>query len=282
MLYLLLSMLLFALNNVFWKWKLGSAHPGVLVWSRSVYSSLFALAGLWWVPQPWSTLQQALSSDGPSYLLSSFLGALGLFSMIKGLQKNTLNTFAVFQVLITVFSGILMAQYFSLTSQSIVGTLLILGAYAYYIYHSESREPGGVQQWWWFVLMATGFTGAGFINWMLVKSHPPILNVVVQEVGIFAFLLPWMVVKHRGELREPVRSAPTLAVFAALIFGATFFGAHGLKITDPLLASAVGLAVPILTATFGVLFLGESFQSKWWISFGLLAAGLLVLSSNIG
>lgn len=104
--YLLLSALLYALNNFYWKTNLNKLGAISIIWSRAIFTFLYSIVGLFLADVSIEDITDAYTNDGHLYLLAASAGILGLVSMVKGLKGSTLGQLSLFQAALTVISGI--------------------------------------------------------------------------------------------------------------------------------------------------------------------------------
>ena len=275
MIYLLLSSFFYSVNNLLWKQGIQrfQEHRSSLlslIWGRSVFTSLIGIIVLSTYNNPIHLVSEAWRKDGLLYVLGSSLGAIGLYSMLRGLRRSGLLYFSLFQALITFISGLGVFLLYGVSPKSFLGVFLILVGYFIHIWsgkHGTARHDT-----WWFILMVAAFTLLGFVNWKLVKSHPVIIAVTVQE--LFIFMCASIVsILYKYPVVKPFKDNYIhFLLFAAVIFLAVYVGDLGLKLSDPFVYSIIGLIVPLMTALLGVYFLRE----KWtWTYMGCL--GLIIL-----
>lgn len=173
--FLLLSAVLYALNNYMWKVRLLDLGPLEVTWGRSVFTSLLALGLVTW--SRFEKLVTAWDEDGGLYLAAVTAGGAGLLGLVRGMQLAGLVQFSAYYALITIFSGIVIADW---TLSTWIGAGLVLLAFSV---HVLTHEPGkfSAQANFWLALMVSGFTLSAFLSWTLVRSHPVGIFVATQE-----------------------------------------------------------------------------------------------------
>jgi len=273
MAYLMLSAIFYAVNNFFWKRMLFKISPLSLIWCRGVFTVIFSSALLYLLGISFQEVRSALSQDGWLYMLAASCGSLGLFLMVTGLNESSLSHFAFFLVLMSVMSlfGVSLVNDISITY--LLGSISLIVAF---IIHSvaDVRKFSIQKSSWRFLLMSLAFTCSGFINWHLVKNYNPFISVWTQEIFLFLLLTIVGLVKGKAHQKTLKTYWKSLGVFASLILAATYFGANGLRLTDPLLLCLIGLVSPLFTSILGSVVLKEKWSSKYYYSFGLLAIGI--------
>ena len=250
--------------------------PINLIWARGIFTVVFStllLLAFGYTPEDLIAVYQ---SDGLLYLAATTTGSLGLLFMIRGLNESSLSQLSLFLILISIFSlfGV------SLTTE--INEIYLLGVgivfIAYLIHSSESIKSFTIQKGSvWFILMVIAFTVTGFINWHLLKTHDAIISVWSQEVFLFLILSIVSFFDQKNYTKALTLHWKALTFFATLIIGATYFGAIGLQVTDPLLLSVISLISPIITAFLGKLILKEKWPIKFYLSFGLIIVGIVLL-----
>lgn len=279
LIFLLLSVFFYAVNNFYWKSHLQSFNPISLIWGRAVFTSIIALLGVACLTAPWEAFQTAYTEDGSRYLMTALLGFVGLISMVIGLKSSTLFQFSLFQGLITIVTGVGVGLLISISSEAIFGVMLVLIAYVIHIISDSAKDT--TLRWkvtLWFLLMVSCFSASTFLNWELMQVHPPIFSIFFQELVILVGLtMLGLIVKGKVEFSVVRTKTVDLFLFALIIFGAMYFGAEGLKITNPFLVSAFGMIVPVLTALLGVVFLKEKMRVSYVGSVGLIILGVYLI-----
>jgi drug/metabolite transporter (DMT)-like permease len=134
--------------------------------------------------------------------------------------------------------------------------------------------------------MSLFFASSGLVHWYNFKqSIPPLYSVVNQEIIVFLVGGIGLSIQPKSIktkwLPTIVKSAYILVLMAALIFAAVWTGFLGLKITNPLLASLLPLATPILTILFGALFFKEKWNKNILFALLIIASGAFVLQLNL-
>ena len=105
-------------------------------------------------------------------------------------------------------------------------------------------------------------------------------EVIVFLVGGIGLIAQPKSVKEHW-FQSMIKSANLVFIMAVLIFAAVWTGFLGLKITNPLLASLLPLATPILTILFGALFFKEKWNKKIGLALFIIAIGAYVLHLNL-
>jgi drug/metabolite transporter (DMT)-like permease len=282
MIYLLLSSFFYSVNNLLWKqgiqrFQEHSSSLLSLIWGRSVFTSLIGLIVLSTYDKPIHLVTEAWRKDGLLYILASCLGAIGLYSMLRGLKRSGLLYFSLFQALITFISGLAVFLLYGITPQSFLGVFLILAGYMLHIW--SGKHDNARHDTLWFIIMVAAFTALGFVNWRLVKSNPVIIAVTVQELFIFVCASIASVLYKYPVFKPLKENYIHFLLFAAVIFLAVYVGDLGLKFTDPFVYSIIGLIVPLMTALLGVYFLREKWTWTYMGCLGLIIIGVYLITN---
>jgi drug/metabolite transporter (DMT)-like permease len=221
--------------------------------------------------------------------IASVLGAFGLICMLSALQKGTLRQLGIFNLLTIAFTVtyLLLFEKFNVLD-FVSGTSLIIVGFSIYVFQiqklptNESNSKTVI----YYILMSLFFASSGLVHWYNFKqSISPLFSVVNQEVivflvgGIGLIAQPKSVKEHW--FQSMIKSANLVFIMAVLIFAAVWTGFLGLKITNPLLASLLPLATPILTILFGALFFKEKWNKKMGLALFIIAIGAYVLHLNL-
>jgi drug/metabolite transporter (DMT)-like permease len=221
--------------------------------------------------------------------IASLLGAFGLICMLSALQKGTLRQLGIFNLLtiaFTVFYLFLFEKFNFLDFLS--GASIIIVGFSIYIFQIQKLPLGesNIKTIIYFILMSLFFASSELVHWYNFKqSIPPLFSVVNQEIIVF-------LVGGIGLIMQPksvkiqwsqsiVKSGYLIVIMAVFIFAAVWTGFLGLKITNPLLASLLPLATPILTILFGALFFNEKWNKIMGFALVLIAIGAYVLHINL-
>ena len=280
MIWLIISYLLYAINNVVWKWLAVNGEPVYLINRRSMFTSMLAFAALLYtVPQPFDFL--ALD-EFRLLLLSCSLGVIGLLTMVTALQQVSLRMLGYYSIL-----GIVVNGYYSYILQNqklntglILASLLILGGFILFQW-DETRKSTNKQQTLkqhlMMLLMTLCFSLSGIIAWNIIDTLRPIEMMATQEIFVLLVSSSILLLK-KSKKKDAVKPALYLfPIFALIIGGAVFSGLMGLKINNPYIAAIGGLAVPLLTVAFGAIFFREKMNVRQVIAFVLVISGEILM-----
>jgi drug/metabolite transporter (DMT)-like permease len=275
------------LNNLLWKKVLQQTNSWLVMTLRAFLTSIIgSIVILLYAPQ---MIFQISIDTVFSVTIASILGAFGLICMISALQKGTLRQLGIFNLLTIGFTVIYLMLFEKFNFLDFLsGTILIVFGFGIYVFQIkklptvESDNKTLIN----YTLMCLFFTASGLVHWYNIKqSIPPLFSVVNQEIivflvgGIGLIAQPKSVKEHW--FQSMIKSANLVFVMAVLIFAAVWTGFLGLKITNPLLASLLPLATPILTILFGALFLKEKWNKIMGLALFIIAIGAYVLHLNL-
>jgi drug/metabolite transporter (DMT)-like permease len=276
MVALLLSLFLYSLNNFLWKILVLRLTPLQLIWGRSTITFTLIWCVFLFSELTLKDLGDILLLDGWYYLVASICGLIGLWGMVQGLHRSGLFQLAVFQILIALLSAIGTAHFILIDWMSLLGAALVLVAFAFYL-NEEKKEKITQTASLWFLLMTTGFVSAIFINWHLVQTNDVLPTILTQETFVFVITSLVSVLFGDRVTRSYKQNSPHFLLFGLVILAAIFFGAQGLKASNPFLISIISLIIPIITAVAGVLLLKEPWRAGYTMAVVLSSIGLVLI-----
>ncbi len=287
MIYLIVSVLFYSLNNLLWKKVLQQANRWLVITSRALLTTAIGV-GTIFVYSPEIVSEIDLHTV-IRVTIASVLGAFGLIFMISALQKGTLRQLGIFNLLTIAFSVtyLFLFEKFKLLD-FLFGTSLIIVGFSIYVFQIKklSTDESNYKVIINYTLMSLFFASSGMVHWYNLKeSIPPLFSVVNQELIVFfvgggGLLLQPKSAKTQW-IQMIINSYRLLLTMALLIFIAVWTGFLGLKITNPLLASLLPLATPILTILFGALFFKEKWNKNIVLSLLIITIGAFVLHLNL-
>lgn len=287
MIYLLLSVVLYSLNNLLWKKVLQQTNSWLVMTSRAFLTTSIGIIVIM-IYEP-NILNQITKDSVYNVTIASVLGAFGLICMISALQKGTLRQLGIFNLLTIAFTVtyLLLFEKFDFFD-FLSGTSLIVLGFSFYIFQIKKLPTGesNIKIVMYYTLMSLFFASSGMVHWYNFKqSIPPLFSVVNQEIivflvgGIGLIAQPKLVKEHW--FQSMIKSANLVFIMAVLIFAAVWTGFLGLKITNPLFASLLPLATPILTILFGALFFKEKWNKNILFALLIITGGVFVLHFNL-
>ena len=267
MIFLILSIFLYSINNYFWKKILSDSNIWFVIALRSSFTIILGLIWSYFIdPEFLNTITwQQLKF----VLIASILGALGLICMVSALKNGSLIQYGIFNLL-TIFITVTYLIIFENLNIKyyIIGSSFIIVGFAIYLSQlkKEKVADNSIKQYLLLSLMALFFSFSGLMHWYNLKVSIPVMaSLLIQEGTVFVFGITFFLLQPQKVIIEVIRNSTNkiiLVVFMSIIiFLAVWFGFMGLKITNPIISSLLSLAVPIITIFFGNLFLKEKINS---------------------
>jgi len=286
MVFLILSSLFYAFNNLLWKRLLSKFDLWLIIGFRCLLTSCIGLAIIFlFYPTIFSALTYAVTIK---IIVASIFGAFGLISMILALKEGSLTQLGVFNLLI-VFLVSLYLFFFEnifLKNYAIASICIIVG-FTLYIFQIKKIE--GVKKKIsfrniiLFTMMSFFFAASSLMHWYNLKQEvPAILSVTIQELVVFFVVLIIFYFKTSlsfHQIYPQIQKIVKPVVFMAIIiFSAIWTGFLGLQYTNPLISSLISLITPILTIIFGVLFFKDQWNTITLLSLFLISTGVYLIN----
>jgi len=286
MVFLILSSLFYAFNNLLWKRLLSKFDLWLIIGFRCLLTSCIGLAIIFlFYPTIFSALTYAATIK---IIVASIFGAFGLISMILALKEGSLTQLGVFNLLI-VFLVSLYLFFFEnifLKNYAIASICIIVG-FTLYIFQIKKIE--GVKKKIsfrniiLFTMMSFFFAASSLMHWYNLKQEvPAILSVTIQELVVFFVVLIIFYFKTSlsfHQIYPQIQKIVKPVVFMAIIiFSAIWTGFLGLQYTNPLISSLISLITPILTIIFGVLFFKDQWNTITLLSLFLISTGVYLIN----
>ena len=283
MIFLILSIFLYSINNYFWKKILSDSNIWFVIALRSSFTIILGLIWSYFIdPEFLNTITwQQLKF----VLIASILGALGLICMVSALKNGSLIQYGIFNLL-TIFITVTYLIIFENLNIKyyIIGSSFIIVGFAIYLSQlkKEKVADNSIKQYLLLSLMALFFSFSGLMHWYNLKVSIPVMaSLLIQEGTVFVFGITFFLLQPQKVIIEVIRNSTNkiiLVVFMSIIiFLEVWFGFMGLKITNPIISSLLSLAVPIITIFLGNLFLKEKINSTILYSFILILIGAFLL-----
>lgn len=278
MIYIFLSILLFALNNVLWKKNLQNCSVPFLVGYRALFTSIGSTVVLLYLYGFTVYQNQPLGR----ITLGSLFGVLGLFLMLTVIKKAPLQWLGIYNLLGIVITAFYLF-YFENTPlfDSLLGLSIIVTGFIIYLFHNKEKETKISRiQHISLLGMTLSFGISSLIHWKNLDTNVPALLIISnQELVVFSTaMLISMFSINRSEIRSNLLNyLPNVMLMALIIFLALLFSFLGLKITNPLISSILFLVTPLLTITFGALFFKEKISRTNCIAISIIACGAFIL-----
>jgi len=278
MIYLLIAILLFSLNNVLWKKNLASISISLLMTYRALFTSLLAIGLLlYFYDLDTFTRAQFLKTS-----IASLLGAMGLICMLNIFKKTSLQWVGVYNLLGIGFTILYLWLFKELEIYtSILGISIITLGFGFYVYtHKNSTLKISFKQHLILLLMVVFFGISTIINWEnLTDETPAILIIANQESTVFICGLILLSTQKKTTSLKPIlqKYFTRVLLMSIVIFLGLLFSFLGLKITNPIISGTLFLANPLTTILFSALFFKEKISIKEWIAIGTIALGAFLL-----
>ena len=278
MIYLLIAILLFSLNNVLWKKNLASISISLLMTYRALFTSLLAIGLLlYFYDLDTFTRAQFLKTS-----IASLLGAMGLICMLNIFKKTSLQWVGVYNLLGIGFTILYLWLFKELEIYtSILGISIITLGFGFYVYtHKNSTLKISFKQHLILLLMVVFFGTSTIINWEnLTDETPAILIIANQESTVFICGLILLSTQKKTTSLKPIlqKYFTRVLLMSIVIFLGLLFSFLGLKITNPIISGTLFLANPLTTILFSALFFKEKISIKEWIAIGTIALGAFLL-----
>lgn len=277
MIYIFLSILLFAANNVLWKKNLEHSPVLFLMGYRAFFTSagafllLFCLYDL---------------TTFPLHLLfritlGSLFGVIGLFTMLSVVKNASLQWVGIYNLLGISFTTLYLWLFEAVDfSHSILGLIIVLVGFLLFIYANASTYKITTQQHFMLLLMTFSFNCSSVIHWKnLTANIPPLLIITNQELVVFSTALIGLLwSKKWTEIKTQVPYY-FLKVFlmSFVVFLALLCSFLGLKITNPIVSSVLFLATPLATILFSAFFFKEKITLKNALAILMVSLGAFIL-----
>lgn len=278
MIYLLIAILLFSLNNVLWKKNLASISISLLMTYRALFTSLLAIGLLLY----FYDLDTFTSAQFLKTSIASLLGAMGLICMLNIFKKTSLQWVGVYNLLGIGFTILYLWLFKELEIYtSILGISIITLGFGFYVYtHKNSTLKISFKQHLILLLMVVFFGTSTIINWEnLTDETPAILIIANQESTVFICGLILLSTQKKTTSIKPIlqKYFTRVLLMSIVIFLGLLFSFLGLKITNPIISGTLFLANPLTTILFSALFFKEKISIKEWIAIGTIALGAFLL-----
>lgn len=278
MIYILLSILFFGLNNVLWKKNLQLCSVPFLVGYRALFTSVGSILFVLY------TYGIDIYFNQPLFriTLGSVLGVLGLFCMLIVIKKAPLQWLGIYNLVGIIFTAFYLNLYEKIpVFNSFLGLCLIIIGFVFYIYHNKEKEVKlSRKQHLYLIAMTFCFGISSLIHWKNLDSKVPAIFIISnQELVVFVTATCVSMTKIKlTKIKADVKIYFFNALLMAfIIFLALLFSFLGLQITNPLISSILFLATPLFTILLGTLFFKEKMSTFDIIALFLIAFGAAIL-----
>lgn len=279
MIYIFLSILFFALNNVLWKKNLQQCSVSFLIGYRALFTSVGAVIILLYNYGFGILINQPLFR----ITLGSIFGVLGLFCMLIVIKKAPLQWLGIYNLVGIVFTAFYLYIFENTPIfKSFIGLFLIIIGFVFYIYHNTEKEfKISLTQHLYLLAMTFCFGASSLIHWKNLDSSVPAIFIISnQELVVFITatcisLTKIKMPKIKTDIKVYFFNA---LLMASIIFLALLFSFLGLQITNPLISSILFLATPLLTIVLGSLFFKEKMSYFNIVAILIIAVGTFLLN----
>ncbi len=278
MIYLVISVFLFSLNNILWSYFSKDNPAILLIARRAIFTSLlFTIIILIFK----SDFHLITSSTVKEILLICFFGFLGLAFLIRGFSLGNLFQYSMFSLLIPIVFAFLKPS----EERSIelwIPLLITTVGFSYFVWKQfkESLPKTTSNSANTYFFLAHLFFGIAMylqFEYFLIENRSSVMVAAFQEVFILiiASLIVFFNKKSiANKVRQPLKIKHYFMMSLPISL-AIIIGLEGLRHTAPFDASLIGLYTPITTVLLGS-FLGidkidfQSFIGVVIMTFGVL------------
>lgn len=278
MIYLVISVFLFSLNNILWSYFSKDNPAILLIARRAIFTSLlFTIIILIFK----SDFHVITSSIVKEILLICFFGFLGLAFLIRGFSLGNLFQYSMFSLLIPIVFAFLKPS----EERSIelwIPLLITTVGFSYFVWKQfkESLPKTTSNKANTYFFLAHLFFGIAMylqFEYFLIENRSSVMLAAFQEVFILiiASLIVFFNKKSiANKVRQPLKIKHYFMMSLPISL-AIIIGLEGLRHTAPFDASLIGLYTPMTTVLLGS-FLGidkidfQSFIGVVIMTFGVL------------
>lgn len=278
MIFILLSIFLFSLNNVLWKKNLQTVSIPFLVGYRAFFTSLISCALVVY----FYDFQELLSLPHLKITVGSVFGVLGLFCMLTVIKNAPLQWLGIYNLIGVVFTAVYL---FMVEKIAVFGSLLglvliVFGFLSYIFFNRENNVKITFRQHLYLLLMTIFFSISSLIHWKNLASEVPAL-VLISNQEFIVFITALILIVNTQTYRQ-IKQGVTLnfkkvLVMALLIFLALLFSFLGLKVSNPLISSLLFLSNPLLTIVFAAIFFKEKINLYTVMALVTISIGAFIL-----
>ncbi len=282
MIWLLLSALFYAVNNLLWKVFVRHEQPLYLISRRAIFTALFSLIILFVVEK--NPVHFITHPDFGTLLVGCFLGALGLIFMVTFLKIGSLSLMGYYSLLGVTITGVYtyIIKHEPLSLKIIMGVVVLIAGYFLYLWDEKQKlktDKVRLTQHLLLVLMTVFFTASTIVKWEIIANFPTLVLLSVQEVVVlfFSILVLAFIPNKSINNKFKVANYSMYALLALIILVAVFLGLLGLSATNSFISTLTSILVPVLTVVFGFVFMCEKITKLQVVSFVFIIVGELFL-----
>lgn len=276
MVYLLISVFLFALNNVLWAKYAPQVNQQYLIRNRAV-ATVFLIGlitiGVW-------LFSSAIKIHTIPVLELSGVGIVGfsgLYFLVLGFRQGTLSQFLVYNLLFALGIGLVsqftksldLSNKIPAISSIAIGFLMFI----YFQFYGEGKIKS-VMSHLYFCVAHICFGVLLFLQAYYLESLPQVVIAFSQEIVVLLLATSIIFIAPKREDNENTLSKRQYFFFAIPISLAVLFGLEGLYETHPFHSALLNLLTPIVTVGIGYFFKVEYFKWKPLIGVSIMLFGL--------
>lgn len=278
MIFIVISILLFSLNNVLWKKNLQVVSVPFLVGFRAFFTSMISCI----LVLCFYDFQDLLSLPHLKITVGSVFGVMGLFCMLTVIKNAPLQWLGIYNLMGVAFTAVYLIVVEKMAFvESILGfVLIVIGFLLYIIFNKENDVKITFKQHFYLLLMTLLFGTSSLIHWKNLASEVPALVLIANQESVVFFTALLLLVKSHTYKQIKLGISlnyKKVLVMALLIFLALLFSFLGLKVTNPLVSSLLFLSNPLLTIVFAAVFFKEKLNHNTILALVFIAIGAFIL-----
>jgi len=281
--YLLLSVVLFSLNNVLWKQNLKLIPVTLLISYRAVFTTSISLFVLFYIG---IDRQYFIGIPLFRVTIGSLFGVTGLYCMLSVIKKASLYWLGIYNMIGIVFTALYLHLYENIYfTDSFVGLLLIgIGFWVYIIDNKRSNQRLDLKQHLLLLCMVLSFGISSVLHWKNLDSNIPAIYILFNQEMVVLIVSSTLLYLSSSSKTKTISKSKEfffkILVMALVIFLALIFSFLGLEATNPLISSVLFLATPLLTILLGALIFKEDITLVSMLSIILIAIGAFWIHYN--
>lgn len=277
MLFIILSVLLFAYSNVLWKKNLYTASVPFLVSYRALLTSIISCVILF----SFFKIDNITIIGFIRITIGSLFGVIGLFSMLFVIKKASLQWLGVYSLIGIIFTIAYLGLFETVDiKKSTAGLLIIALGFVGFIYsNKETQLKITRKQHLLLLLMTFSISCSGLLHWKnLTSNTPPLLIIANQELIVFLTGILFTFRQGDSHLYKSHMKIyfKRILLMSVVIFSALLFNFLALKKTNPMITSLLFLAIPLTTIVFSAFFFKEKLSSKNILCISIIVMGYLL------
>jgi drug/metabolite transporter (DMT)-like permease len=282
MLYLIISVILFAGNNVLWKKNLQEIPYVFLVGYRAFFTSLIAV-GIFLYYHQLTTI-----NEFPLFkiTLGSLFGVIGLFSMVLAIKKTSLQWLGIYNLMGIIVTAIyLYFMELNIDFKSILWSIFIIIGYIFYLLkNSISGEVLSMKTHIHYIIMTCSFGISSILHWKNLTANVPAIFIISNQELMVFIVASFLTYKQSNISTIKLQISSffnKVFLMSIIIFSALLMSFMGLEKTNPLITSLLFLATPLLTIVLGAIYFKEKITTSNILTLILMAIGAFMLHFQI-